>query len=94
MGGEVPLQVSPAELATLQWQVRKGPPAIRGDDRLRVGQEILGVVLVTIGGDVKVCMAIVKDAPQRATLSGGPPAGLIHVHIAAFTQALEQAIAA
>ncbi len=80
VGREVPLQMGPAELAALGGQMRVGPPAVRGHDCLRVGQEFPGVILVTVSGDVKEGVAIVKDTPQRAALAGGPPAGLIHVH--------------
>ena len=76
---EVPPQVSPAELATGERQVRICPPAIGGDDRLRVGEQVLGVILVAVGGDLKEGVAMSERAPQRAPLTGGAPAGLIHV---------------
>ena len=47
--GEVPPQVRPADLAAGEREVRIGPPAVGGDDRLRVGQELLGVILVAVG---------------------------------------------
>src|SRR5208283_3866938 len=86
VGGEVPLQVSPAELATFEGQMRVGPPAVRGDDRVSVREQLLGVVLVTVSGNVEVGVALIEHAPQSPTLTGGPPAGLIHVHGARVTK--------
>ncbi len=53
-------------------------------------KQLLRVVLVPSCGDVKIGMALVKDSPQGTTLTGGPPAGLIHVHGMSRAQALEQ----
>ncbi len=36
--GEIALEVSPAELAARERQVRVGPPAIEGHDRLRLAK--------------------------------------------------------
>jgi len=49
VGGEVALQVRPAQLAAAQRQVRICPRAIGGDDRLGVGEQFLGAILVAIG---------------------------------------------
>ena len=76
---EVAPQVRPAQLAAAERQVRICPPAIGGDDRPRVGEQALGVILVAIGGDRKEGVALGEGTPQRAALPGGAPAGLIHV---------------
>lgn len=38
VGGEIALQMRPADLAAGKRQMRVGPPAVGGDDRLGVGQ--------------------------------------------------------
>ncbi len=70
--------------------MRVGPPAIRGHDRLGVGEQLLGVVLVTVGRDVQVGVTLIEDAPQRAALTRGPPARLVHIHGARCREALQQ----
>ena len=90
---EVSCEVRPAELAACERQVGVGPPAIGDHDRLGVGEQLFGVVLVTVGGDVQVGVTLVEDAPQRAALPGGPPARFVHVHRPACSQPLEQVIA-
>jgi hypothetical protein len=50
--GKIAPEVSPAELATRQWQVGVGPPAISGHDRLGVGEQFSGVMLVAVGRDL------------------------------------------
>jgi hypothetical protein len=49
--------VSPADLAAFEWEVAIGPPAVGGHDRLGVGEQIFGVVFVTVGGDVQIGVA-------------------------------------
>jgi len=68
---EVAREVRPAELAAREREVAIGPPAIRGHDRLRLGEQVLGVVFVTVGGDVQIGVVAVEDAPQRAALTSG-----------------------
>src|SRR4051812_46111810 len=51
MGFEVASQVRPADLASFHEQVRVGPPTIGGDDRAGVGEQLAGMVLVTVGAD-------------------------------------------
>jgi hypothetical protein len=90
---EVTGEVCPADLAALEREVAIGPPAVRGHDRPGVGEQVLGVVFVTVDGDVQVGVTLVEDAPQRAALTGGPPPGLVHVHRGTGAQPLEQVIA-
>jgi hypothetical protein len=55
------------------------PPAVRGHDRLGVGQQLLRVVLVPAWLDREVGVALIEHSPQRTTLPGGTPARLVHV---------------
>ncbi len=72
-------KMRPAELSSLERQMRIGPPAIRGHDRLGVGEQLLGVILMPIGLDGEVSMVEIEHAPQSAALPGGAPARLVHV---------------
>src|SRR6202041_1959841 len=74
--GEVPAQVSPVDLTSGKRQVRIGPPAVGGDDRLSVTERLLGVILVATWLDLKVDMSVIEQPPHRAPLTGGTPAGL------------------
>jgi hypothetical protein len=51
--GEVALQVRPADLSLLDRQMAIGPPAIGRHDRVAEGQQLFGVVFVTIGAICK-----------------------------------------
>ena len=53
VGGEVALQVRPAELAAAQRQAAVCPPAVRGDDCLGVSEQSLGVILVAVARDLE-----------------------------------------
>jgi hypothetical protein len=77
--GEIALQMRPADLPPLEWQVAVGPPAIAGDDRPGVGEQRLGAVLVTVGLNGQDRVALGDGAPERALAPLPPPAGLIHV---------------
>lgn len=44
-------QMAPADLAPRQGQVRIGPPAVARHDRVNVGEQLLGVLLVTVRVD-------------------------------------------
>src|SRR5918998_1551889 len=68
VGLEVAPQMRPADLASFGGQVRVGPPAIRGDDRCRAGQQLAGVVFVAVGADAQHGVAVGERAPQRAAL--------------------------
>ncbi len=70
--------------------MRVGPPAIGGHDRGRVGQQLAGVILVAVGADAQHGVAVGERAPQRASLAGGAPAGLVHVQRVGGTNTLEQ----
>ena len=48
------------------------------------------MILVTVGSDVQIGVALIEDAPQRAALPGGPPAGLVHVHRVRPAKRLQQ----
>jgi len=51
---------------------------------------MLGVILVAIGCDRKEGVALGEGAPQRAALTGGAPARLIHVQRPRAADALKQ----
>ena len=48
---------------------------------------------MTVGRDVQVGVTLIEDAPQRAALTSGPPAGLVHMHRPAVSQPVQQVIA-
>ena len=87
---EISSQMRPAQLPPRQGQVRIGPPAVGGDDRPCVLEQALGVILMATRGDAKERVAIGERAPQRAALTGGAPAGLIHVQRPCAADALQQ----
>jgi hypothetical protein len=89
---EVSPQVRPAELTALKRQMRIGPPAVGGDDRLGIGEQRLGAILVAVSFDREVGVALIEEPPQRAPLTGGAPASLIHVQRLRGAQSLEQVV--
>lgn len=70
--------------------MRVSPPTVGGHDRRGVGQQLLGVILVTVGGEVKYGMAGSEHPPQRALGALQPPAGLVHVQAVAGAHQREQ----
>ena len=59
-------------------------------DRLGVSEQTPGVILMAIWGDGKEGVAIGECAPQRATLTGSAPAGLIHIQSPRIADPREQ----
>jgi len=59
---EVAREVRPTDLASSEREVAIGPPAVRGHDRLRLGEQALGVVLMTVGRGVQVGVTVIEDA--------------------------------
>ena len=60
---EVALQMRPAQLTATDRHVAVCPPAVRGDDRLGVGEKTLGVILVAITRDLEERVAAGEQAP-------------------------------
>ncbi len=80
MGGEVPEQVCPAELALLGVEVVVGAPAIRAGDAGEIlAEQRPDLTLVTAGGDPEQRCPLGQSAPERAPLARRPPAGLVDV---------------
>lgn len=52
--GKIALQMRPTGLPTADGQMAVGPPAIAGDDRLRVGEQVLGTILVAVGSTLRI----------------------------------------
>jgi hypothetical protein len=48
------------------------------------------MVFVAVGADTQHRVTVGEGTPQRAALTGGPPAGLIHVQRLGDTNAIKQ----
>jgi hypothetical protein len=70
--------------------VRVGPPAVGGHDRLCVGEQLLGVILVPVGLHGEVGVLGVEHPPQRTPLPSGAPPGLVHVQRSRAAQHSQQ----
>jgi len=80
VGGEVPDQVGPAELASFGGEVVVGPPAIGGGDaREALAEQRLGFALVAVGGDPEDGLGRCERAPERALRAAQALAGLVDV---------------
>jgi hypothetical protein len=80
VGGEIPGEVSPTELAPFGVEVVVCPPAIRaGDAREVLAAQCPGLALMTVSGDPEERCPPSQRAPEGAPLPGCPPAGLVDV---------------
>jgi hypothetical protein len=70
-----------------------GPPAVGGDDLRATREQPLGVILVSVRGEMKEGVAAGEHATLRATLAGGAPAGLVHVRALTGAHALSELLA-
>mgnify|MGYP007107693838 CR=1 FL=1 len=80
VGGEVPSEMGPTQLAPLRFQVVMGLPAVAGGDtREAITEQRSGLPLMAVGGDAKDGRAAGERTPEGALLTPGAPAGLIDV---------------
>ena len=80
VGGEIPDEVRPAELAPFGVEVVVCPPAIRAHDAREVlAEERLGLALVAVGGDAEERRPLGERTPERAPAAAQAPAGLVDV---------------
>ena len=80
VGGEVPSEMGPTQLAPLRFQVVMGLPAVAGGDtREAITEQRSGLPLMAVGGDAKDGRAAGERTPEGALLTPGAPAGLIDI---------------
>jgi hypothetical protein len=94
VGGQIPDQVRPADLARGGIEAAVGPAAIGADDPFEIpAKQGDRLALVAVGGDPEEGRPRSEGAPPGAPLAAHSPAGLVDLESGGLADALEQVLA-